>query len=419
MSKTKLKMEQIVAGALQVFKSLSTTDIMMLVVDFKRKHSDFKIVDIGFTNLAPYIKNENGRITLKDDMTLDTYLPNNHSTLRKRLTEIAGKTISSHFKSFNVSEFILRKINELEFVKKDELKNSFVADRKADVEKMEEDGLISTSWHKAAIYDDYEVFVLSDKGKVLLFKQENAEELERFKEMLKSMRYDTSLLDDFLVKQDLSRPAWQVLNIANLESFCNEYDRALTEPGASTLFFTRLTSVPKTILDREGKKLMEDMLAVYDNNAIYICHPNHLFAGAKPLTKDVRTMGSINWDDLDPDKMLRIGECPSFNSPNCQAAFSYIHKLLGHQIMSALQKGDKANAISYLAVVESYVFDYETYYIVRGIIRGDAEGYSLAFNPEYQKTIPTSTFEKGLRFGNNETPEIYLKKRPIKPKTSE
>lgn len=37
-------------------------------------------------------------------------------------------------------------------------------------------------------------------------------------------------------------------------------------------------------------------------------------------------------------------------------------------------------------------------YLTRGIIKGDYEGYSAAFNSEYQKAIPQSVWGKSLRF---------------------
>lgn len=126
----------------------------------------------------------------------------------------------------------------------------------------------------------YQEIRLSNLGKLRIFKIDNEKEIKRFTEMLKSMRYDINLLDDFLIKQDLDLPVWRVLDLVNLNKFCNDYNRAIAEDGASTINFIRLESDKKTILTDEGKKVMQDMLSVWDNHCIHICHPNHLFAGA-------------------------------------------------------------------------------------------------------------------------------------------
>ena len=139
--------------------------------------------------------------------------------------------------------------------------------------------------------------------------------------------------------------------------------------------------------------------------------PNHIFDGAKLITKDIREIKNINWNDIDIEKMFRINNYGTFILPECNEAFKYVHNRLGHQIMREVKKGNKDTAVSYLAVVEKYRFDYDDYYLIRGIIRGDYEGYSIAFNPEYQKVIPKSIWDKSLRFSGHEVPNIYCLKR--------
>ena len=184
------------------------------------------------------------------------------------------------------------------------------------------------------------------------------------------------------------------------------------ENRTSEINYKRLKSVYGSFFDDEGKKIIEDILSVWDDgHCIYICHPNHIFAGNKLITKDNREIKNINWNDIDINKMFRINDYKTFISPEYYEAFKYIHNRLGHQILGEVKKGNKDTAVSYLAVVEKYRFDYEDYYLIRGIIRGDYEGYSIAFNPEYQNTIPKSVWDKSLRFSGHEVPKIYSLKR--------
>jgi hypothetical protein len=411
MAKTILYTEQLVAGALLKFDRVSSLDIFLLAKSFLKRNPDYELSDMKLDYLKDYVEVEEGKISLKNGLNLDSYVPQNESNLRKRLEQIAGACIRKYFQEFDIEEFMIRKIEHYSGIREDDMDSIFCKTQQEELKKLDEKGYLTTTWQDEAIYDDYRETRLSDFGKLRLFKIDNVEEIRRFIEILKSMRYDTSLLDDFLIKQDLDMPVWSVLDLVKLEEFCNCYDRAISEEGASSINLIRLQSDKKTILDEQGKKLMENMLSVWDNHCIHICHPNHLFAGAKPITADVREMVNINWDDIDVEKMLRINDYKTFITPDCSQAFKYAHQCLGHQIMNEVKKGNRNGAISYLVVVERYTFDYEDNYLVRGIIRGDYEGYSIAFNPEYQKTIPQSIWEKSLRMSDHEIPTAYLIKR--------
>ncbi len=410
MAKTILYTEQLVAGALLKFDRVSSLDIFLLAKSFLKRNPDYELSDMKLDYLKDYVEVEEGKISLKNGLNLDSYVPQNESNLRKRLEQIAGACIRKYFQEFDIEEFMIRKIEHYSGIREDDMDSIFCKTQQEELKKLDEKGYLTTTWQDEAIYDDYRETRLSDFGKLRLFKIDNVEEIRRFIEIL-SMRYDTSLLDDFLIKQDLDMPVWSVLDLVKLEEFCNCYDRAISEEGASSINLIRLQSDKKTILDEQGKKLMENMLSVWDNHCIHICHPNHLFAGAKPITADVREMVNINWDDIDVEKMLRINDYKTFITPDCSQAFKYAHQCLGHQIMNEVKKGNRNGAISYLVVVERYTFDYEDNYLVRGIIRGDYEGYSIAFNPEYQKTIPQSIWEKSLRMSDHEIPTAYLIKR--------
>lgn len=413
MVKTKLQMEQIVAAALLLnFESISSLDISLLAEDFLKKNTSYEINELNLLYLNKYIKIENEKISLKEGLTLESYIPENNSNLRKRLEQIAGARIRKHFQNFDLEEFILRKINHHIELSESDIDRLYCKIQQEEIKKLEEKRYLTTYWYDDCIYDDYKITKLSNYGKLKLFKIDYPKELERFIEELKSLRYDTSLLDDYLLKQDLELPVWSILNKERIDEFCRDYDRANLEPGALSIYYEKLESKKRTIFDENGKKLIQEMLSVWDDgHCIYICHPNHIFAGAKPITKDVREIKNINWNEIDVEKMYRINEYKTFVSSEYNEAFKYIHNHLGHQIMQEVKKGNKKTAISYLTVIEKYHFDYEDYYLVRGIIRGDYEGYSIAFNPEYQKVIPQSIWEKSLRFSGCEIPNAYCLKR--------
>ena len=343
---------------------------------------------------------------------MESYIPENKSNLRKRLEQIAGARIRKYLETFDIEEFILRKIKFYSTIPVDKIDNLLCKRQQEELNRLDDQGYLTSYWEEESIHDDYKVITLSDCGKIKLFKIDYDIEIERFIAELKSLRYDVNLLDDFLLRQDLELPVWNILNIQNLEQFCNDYDRAIAEPGASGVCFERLENVRGSIFDETGKKVIQDMLSVWDDgHCIYICHPNHIFDGAKPITKDVRNIRFINWDDIDIEKMFRINDYKTFIHTDCTQAFRYVHSCLGHQIMQEAKKGNKETAVSYLTVIEKYRFDYEDYYLIRGIIKGDYKGYSIAFNPEYKKVIPQSVWDKSLRFSGQEVPRPYCLKR--------
>ena len=135
--------------------------------------------------------------------------------------------------NLDMEEFLLRKIKYYSKIQVDIIDNQLCKKQQEELDKLDEKGYLTIYWEEKAIYDDTKVISLSDYGKLKLFKVDYANEIARFIEELKSMRYDTSLLDDFLLKQDLEMPIWSILNVEALDKFCNDYDRANLEDGAS------------------------------------------------------------------------------------------------------------------------------------------------------------------------------------------
>ena len=411
MSKTNINAEQLVAGALLKFNNVTSLDISLLTEDFLKKNPNICLNELKFDQLKKFISASDKGISLKDGLTVKTYITENKSTLEKKLEQIAGSCIRKYFNSLDLEEFMLRKIKQCGSIKDSDINKIFCMKQQEELKRLKGKKYVETKWQKDSIYNDYKDLSLSRLGELELFKKDYSKEFEKFVELLKTMRYDTDLLDDFLMKQNFNSPIESILNLSELEDFCKVYDRALLENGAFPVHFTRLESSKSTILDTEGKETMKNMLEVWDNHCIHICHPNHLFAGAKPISRDIREIVNINWEDIDIAKMKRIKDYKTFLSPDINDAFSYVHNHLGQQIMNEINKGNKDKAVSYLAIVEEYDYDLEDNYLVRGIIRGDAEGYSVAFNPEYQKAIPQSIWEKALRMGDHEVPQVYLVKR--------
>lgn len=309
----------------------------------------------------------------------------------------------------NQEEEILRRVKENE-VSMEELQSFFSKEEEAVVHQLLAQGFLTTRWNDDALPNDFLELVLTRLGEVRLFKKEYAKEVDEFLQLLDASSYDSSLIDDFLKTQDLEKGVYEIFNLDCFTSFCSLYDRALFREGVSSLSYQRVSYQKGQGFDEEGKKLFQDLLSVWDEgHIIFIAHPNHVFQH-KMLTADVRNISHVSWDSIDVQKMLSIQDYASFFLPDCQEAFSYVHRRMAHQLRPQLSKGVE-DATTYLVVLEQYPFDYESNYLVRGIIKGDKDGYSIALNPEYVKAIPASVWDKSLRFSGNEVSPQYLVKR--------
>ena len=414
MSKKLIEKESFLAAMLLLgYERVKLSDIRLFIEMFELKNPSFNSIDSLYVKLQNYINiDQRDTVTIKSEYKMDSYLTENNTTLNALLKKVAGPILLDYIANFDMEEFVLRKMNFFAGVRVDSLDRYFVKKEQDILKQLDEKGFLTTRYNDDVIYDDYKELSLSDYRKVEYFKKDNKEEVDSFVGKLNAMRYDVGLLDDYLLKQDLEQHPSQILTIDGLNEFCLTYDRCNLAPGASPLFFTRLKNKRGSIFDEEGKKMMEDMLSVIDDgHCIYVCHPNHIFAGDKPINGEVKRMLNVNWNDIDVSRLFRVGDYGTFVLPEATEAFKYIHAKLGNAIMKQVKEGHKDTALSYLAVVEKYRFDAEEFYMIRGIIQGDYEGYSLAFNPEFQKTIPQSVWDRSLRFSGREVPEAFLVKR--------
>ena len=151
----------------------------------------------------------------------------------------------------------------------------------------------------------------------------------------------------------------------------------------------------------EFRDTMKNMLSVWQNNCIYVCHPNHIFKE------------NGDWDDIDIKKMFKINDYKTFITFSTKDAFVYAQNRIRHNFETQVAKNGIDNAISYVAVVERYRFEGEDNYLVRGIIRYDKDGYSVLFNPEYVEAMPKNAFDEWLQLDDDEDniPNAYKKRR--------
>lgn len=398
MNREVIGLNQLIAGSLLIFDKVDNVDLNLLKYELK-KVEDIHLEGGDLSDIEKFIDLENGVISLKEGLTLETYIGDSF-TLGDKLTQIAGPIISDYCNDLDIEGFTLLKLSQYDNVPTDDLKGRFNSNEIKTIEKLLDSYHLITSWRDDIIYDDYQIISFTFLGKQKLFIYENKSQVEKFKTVLKSMRYNEEIVDDFLKAQDLERTPDQILTLDNFINFCYQYDRCPTKEGVASVNFQKLEN------NEDGKKKIEEMLSVrHDGHCIYICHPNDLFV-PDLITCDNKEIKNINWDDIDVYELSSVGDYKLFYLPDWEAVFKYVNNHLEHDLKTLLKNKSKS-IVSHLAVVEKYNYNGEDNYLVRGIIRRDNEGYSLAFNPEYEKTISSSVCDKSQRFIGN----VYMKKR--------
>jgi len=385
-------------SALLKFDKLDRFDIAYLINELK-SNGILVIEDGKLDNIRFYITAKDNCIMLDECLSLNTEV-DYHITLENYLKKHENKIVRDFFNSLDIKEFVLSKIEKLGIIDENQLKKVFNTRQEYEFKLLEKEDYIKTKHNKTKQY------ILSQKGKMLLFKKNNKKELNEFKENLIKEGYNDSLLDDFLMRLDLNI---NLLTINNFLEYCSMYNKNPYRTKKEKINYERLKTVPYTMLDDKGKKRMQDMLSVWDDeHCIHITNPNNLFNNIN-VTNEIEY---IDWDNIDTEKMFNKKDYQTFILPSIQDAFLYIQNKLGKEIINELKNGNE-NACSFLAVIEKYPINNENYYIIRGIIKGDKDGYSLAFNPEYEKAIPKSTWEKSSRFSGSITPVPYTLKRRV------
>ena len=406
----KITFEEFIISALLKFNRLDKFDIAYLIKVLKS--NDIEVLkETKLDKLRFYIETKDGytmineSITLKDEVDYST-------SLEKYMRKHENKKVKEIFDNLDMKEFVLRKVEKYRSIADYQIKRIFNIEQESELYKLEDNRYISSKYNDDIPHDDYKEYYLSKKGELILFKKDYKKEIDTFIKLLNENKYDETLIDDFLMTQKLNKSPYNILTISNFLNFCYTYDRNPNKSITNELHFERLKTVPDTMLDENGKERMQDMLSVWDDaHCIHICHPNHIFDNI--INKDNRTIDTIDWDNIDIDKMFNKKDYKTFILPSIKDAFRYVHKRLGNEIMTELKKGNK-DVTSYLVVIEKYNIEWDNYYLVRGIIKGDKEGYSLAFNPEYEKVIPKSVWERSMRFSGNVVPEPYTLKRTLK-----
>lgn len=213
--KDKISYESLVAGALIRFDKVDLADMDVLIDEV------YSMYEIDVTKkpvFNPNINFEKGLYTLVGETEEERF------DAKVRLGEIQGDKVKALIGCINPDILVLRKVELCGSIDKGEV-SSFNVEEIVAISKVLNEGLLSIRWNNDCIPNDYEEIYLTQLGRKRLFCLEYFAEIEEFEKLLDSEEYDSGLIQDFLMTQDLTFGVYEILNLDNFFNFCDTYDR--------------------------------------------------------------------------------------------------------------------------------------------------------------------------------------------------
>lgn len=105
----RINLEQLMAGALLKFDKVDALDRTLLVQDFEEKTGIRVWYGDSYKEIYKYIEIKEGSTYLRGEITLNSRLMGESTTLRKKLVNVAGDDVNNYFKKFNLEKFYKQK----------------------------------------------------------------------------------------------------------------------------------------------------------------------------------------------------------------------------------------------------------------------------------------------------------------------
>lgn len=216
MEKVKVSFENILAGLILRFGKANVTDIKVVQDDlFNRFGVVMSPFALDYHGISNYIMKIG-----------DNYHSIGTEESKAGLVEKQGEFMKSYLENINVEDLVLLKISELGTVPDYIIPTVFSDEQDRVLSDLVDDLKVVYVWNSDVPHDDYQEVQLTFLGRARVFELQYKEQVDEFRELLRSEGYDINLLSDFLRVQDFDRDVYDILNLDNFMCFCNKYDRA-------------------------------------------------------------------------------------------------------------------------------------------------------------------------------------------------
>lgn len=223
-----IKMKQMVAGLFLKFNEVDYSDLGVLMYELSKCHEvDMEDMDIG--DLSDYLEANNTYqscdnivLSLNNKLSFDTLINKYGISLKRKFEVVQGRIVKDYLDNISTEEFVLRKIRYLEIGK---INKKYPTDflHNEQIIAMQElisQGYLTTSWDDYINDDNYRMIELTQKAKLLLFVLDNEKEIKRFKKDLICLNYDYTLINNYLMSQDLYEDIDKILNAEKFYNYC-------------------------------------------------------------------------------------------------------------------------------------------------------------------------------------------------------
>ena len=225
MKKNKITFENMLAGLLVRFGKVNMIDLRVVQNDlFNRYGILMSLFAIDYRGITNHMKKLG-----------DNYYPIDSEDSRQVLEEKQGQAMKDYLTILNVEDLVLLKINDVGTIPEHLISTMFSDEQLQVLTKLEEELKIVYVLKDDVPYDNYREIQLTNYGRATSFELEYREQVDEFRELLKSEGYDVNLIPEFLSVQDFNRDVYDILNIDNFLLYCSKYDRVATA-SSDTVF---------------------------------------------------------------------------------------------------------------------------------------------------------------------------------------
>lgn len=225
MRKTVSRDQIIAIGFLLGFERITYADMSILTWDYLRQFEEYAYETMPFSPIEKYIQTTSYGLQLLDGLTLQSYLKDENTSVKKYLEEIAGKHFQQYVPHFRLEKFMLQKINCGSF-SEESIPYAFCEMQQQELKVMEKKGYVAKLEGQNVPYQDSLQYQLSKLGQLQLYKIQYSNELKQFQKLLEIEQYDVNLLDVFLLMQDLEKNPREVLILEKYELFYSIYQKS-------------------------------------------------------------------------------------------------------------------------------------------------------------------------------------------------
>lgn len=208
--------EQLLAGALLKFNIVNTLDIVLLIGGINYYgYGNIKYIDKEPEIINNYTTYKDSYISIKNEYTKDETTKSN---IKKLLNKLQGSTVKSYLNTIDEEDFVLKKLSI------STNKNIYTKRELEIIKTLINQGMINVKSHKDTSNQTKNEIYLTRYGKTRLFMNQYKNQIINFITKIESYGYDSDIIFEYLLTQDLESNINDILSVDSLIRFSNMYN---------------------------------------------------------------------------------------------------------------------------------------------------------------------------------------------------